>query len=112
MSIRAIDSDIYYLVVDASVQPFPLTVDDGKLMADADTGEFWGFFGGFAPLPKKTTNDEPKSTDAAPSKLFRYISSSISTASSVPFYLTLIAWFDPLLCFLAQRTKLNMTSLY
>ncbi|KAL8467765.1 hypothetical protein ACS0TY_031125 [Phlomoides rotata] len=46
-------------------------IDDGKLMADADTGEFWGFFGGFAPLPKKTANDEPKSTDAAPSKLFR-----------------------------------------
>ncbi|KAH6772256.1 villin 4 [Perilla frutescens var. frutescens] len=46
-------------------------IDDGKLMADADTGEFWGFFGGFAPLPKKTATDEPKSTDAVPSKLFR-----------------------------------------
>lgn len=41
-------------------------------MADADTGEFWGFFGGFAPLPKKTPSDEPKSADAVPSKLFRY----------------------------------------
>ncbi|XP_057767306.1 villin-4-like [Salvia miltiorrhiza] len=46
-------------------------IDDGKLMADADTGEFWGFFGGFAPLPKKSSTDEPKSTDAVPSKLFR-----------------------------------------
>lgn len=46
-------------------------IDDGKLMADADTGEFWGFFGGFAPLPKKTPSDEPKSADAVPSKLFR-----------------------------------------
>ncbi|KAK6159054.1 hypothetical protein DH2020_006368 [Rehmannia glutinosa] len=45
-------------------------IDDGKLMADADTGEFWGFFGGFAPLPRKTNTDEPKSTDVIPSKLF------------------------------------------
>ncbi|KAG8095167.1 hypothetical protein GUJ93_ZPchr0012g19987 [Zizania palustris] len=28
-------------------------VEDGKLMADADAGEFWGLFGGFAPLPRK-----------------------------------------------------------
>ncbi|XP_042060494.1 villin-4-like [Salvia splendens] len=46
-------------------------IDDGNLMADADTGEFWGFFGGFAPLPKKSSSDEPKSNNAAPSKLFR-----------------------------------------
>ncbi|KAI3446627.1 hypothetical protein Pfo_003292 [Paulownia fortunei] len=45
-------------------------IEDGKLMADAETGEFWGFFGGFAPLPKKATTDEPKSTDVVPSKLF------------------------------------------
>ncbi|KAL6525515.1 Villin-4 [Orobanche hederae] len=45
------------------------TIDDGKLMADADTGEFWGFFGGFAPLPRKTNMDEFKSTDVTP-KLF------------------------------------------
>ncbi|CAN1229375.1 VLN4 [Linum grandiflorum] len=30
------------------------SVEDGRLMADAETGEFWGFFGGFAPLPRKT----------------------------------------------------------
>ncbi|KAL6555255.1 Villin-4 [Orobanche gracilis] len=45
------------------------TIDDGKLMADADTGEFWGFFGGFAPLPRKTNTDEFKSTYVTP-KLF------------------------------------------
>ncbi|KAL7093110.1 hypothetical protein ACP275_11G022900 [Erythranthe tilingii] len=44
-------------------------VEDGRLMADAETGEFWGFFGGFAPLPKKTTTNEQKSIDL-PSKLF------------------------------------------
>ncbi|KAH9653842.1 Villin-4 [Citrus sinensis] len=33
-------------------------VEDGKLMADAEAGEFWGFFGGFAPLPRKMTISE------------------------------------------------------
>lgn len=28
-------------------------VEDGRLMADAEAGEFWGFFGGFAPLPRR-----------------------------------------------------------
>ncbi|GER32621.1 villin [Striga asiatica] len=45
-------------------------IEDGRLMADAETGEFWGFFGGFAPLPRKTAANELKITDAGPSKLF------------------------------------------
>ncbi|CAI9298117.1 unnamed protein product [Lactuca saligna] len=46
------------------------TVEDGKLMSDAETGEFWGFFGGFAPLPRKTATDDTKSVDALPTQLF------------------------------------------
>ncbi|XP_052198990.1 villin-4-like [Diospyros lotus] len=46
-------------------------IEDGKLMADPETGEFWGFFGGFAPLPKKTANDEDKTVDVIATKLFR-----------------------------------------
>eukprot|EP00257_Ricinus_communis_P011852 XP_002533373.2 villin-4 [Ricinus communis] len=46
-------------------------IEDGKLMADAETGEFWGFFGGFAPLPRKAITDEDKTADSDPSKLFR-----------------------------------------
>ncbi|KAK6944212.1 Gelsolin-like domain, partial [Dillenia turbinata] len=45
-------------------------VEDGRLMADAEAGEFWGFFGGFAPLPRKTSSDEDKSVDTS-AKLFR-----------------------------------------
>ncbi|KAG8651787.1 hypothetical protein MANES_06G021432v8 [Manihot esculenta] len=45
-------------------------IEDGKLMADAETGEFWGFFGGFAPLPRKITIDEDKTADSHPTKLF------------------------------------------
>ncbi|KAK4709838.1 hypothetical protein R3W88_004351 [Solanum pinnatisectum] len=46
-------------------------IEDGKLMADAETGEFWGFFGGFAPLPRKTTRDEAKNIDTVPTRLYR-----------------------------------------
>ncbi|XP_071725410.1 villin-4-like isoform X2 [Rutidosis leptorrhynchoides] len=45
------------------------TVEDGKLMSDAETGEFWGFFGGFAPLPRKTVTDNIKSADTIPTQL-------------------------------------------
>ena len=27
-------------------------------MADAEAGEFWALFGGFAPLPKKTLSED------------------------------------------------------
>ncbi|XP_077238381.1 villin-4-like [Tasmannia lanceolata] len=33
-------------------------VEDGKFVPDAETGEFWGFFGGFAPLPRKAATDD------------------------------------------------------
>ncbi|PHU25090.1 Villin-5 [Capsicum chinense] len=45
-------------------------IEDGKLMADAETGEFWGFFGGFAPLPRKTTRDESRSIVTVPTRLY------------------------------------------
>lgn len=50
---------------------FPVNAEDGKLMADSETGEFWGFFGGFAPLPKRTANDEDKTVDSHSTKLLR-----------------------------------------
>ncbi|WJX24014.1 Villin-4 [Trifolium repens] len=46
-------------------------IEDGKLMADPETGEFWGFFGGFAPLPRKTASDNDKSADSRSPKLLR-----------------------------------------
>ncbi|CAM8939746.1 unnamed protein product [Rhodiola kirilowii] len=44
-------------------------IDDGKMMADAESGEFWGIFGGFAPLPRKPSNK--KNDDSLPTKLYR-----------------------------------------
>ncbi|GAV76012.1 Gelsolin domain-containing protein/VHP domain-containing protein, partial [Cephalotus follicularis] len=39
-------------------------IEDGRMMADADSGEFWGLFGGFAPLPRKPAGDEDKNVDS------------------------------------------------
>lgn len=44
-------------------------VEDGKLMADADAGEFWGHFGGFAPLPRKTASEDDDTVESHPPKL-------------------------------------------
>ncbi|CAO2841806.1 unnamed protein product [Amaranthus hypochondriacus] len=46
-------------------------IEDGKLMADAESGEFWGFFGGFAPLPRKPASEGVKNIDPTPAKIFR-----------------------------------------
>lgn len=46
-----------------------LGTDDGKLMADADAGEFWGFFGGFAPLPRRTVADDGGKVQVTSAKL-------------------------------------------
>ncbi|CAH2069645.1 unnamed protein product [Thlaspi arvense] len=46
-------------------------VEDGRMMADAEAGEFWGLFGGFAPLPKKPAlNDDNKTAESDGIKLF------------------------------------------
>ncbi|VAH51356.1 unnamed protein product [Triticum turgidum subsp. durum] len=44
-------------------------VEDGKLMADAEAGEFWALFGGFAPLPRKIRSEETGEDMEAAAKL-------------------------------------------
>lgn len=60
--------DIVYKLIDSILL---LYAEDGKLMADAETGEFWGFFGGFAPLPRKTASDEDRTVQSHTAKLLR-----------------------------------------
>ncbi|RWW90103.1 hypothetical protein BHE74_00000761 [Ensete ventricosum] len=43
--------------------------EDGKLMADADAGEFWGYFGGFAPLPRKVASEGDRKAETFSAKL-------------------------------------------
>ena len=39
-------------------------------MADAETGEFWGLFGGFAPLPRKPASEASVNSEPFSIKLF------------------------------------------
>ncbi|KAK9057719.1 hypothetical protein SSX86_022555 [Deinandra increscens subsp. villosa] len=45
-------------------------VDDGKLQAEGDSGEFWVIFGGFAPIGKKVLGDDDIVPDRTPGKLY------------------------------------------
>ncbi|RLM73340.1 hypothetical protein C2845_PM15G21000 [Panicum miliaceum] len=46
-------------------------VEDGRLMADAEAGEFWALFGGFAPLPKKSPAEDSGEESVIVVKLLR-----------------------------------------
>ncbi|THG12439.1 hypothetical protein TEA_027463 [Camellia sinensis var. sinensis] len=46
-------------------------VDDGKLQAESDSGEFWVIFGGFAPISKKVASEEDVMLEKTPPRLYR-----------------------------------------
>lgn len=46
--------------------------DDGKLVAESDSGEFWVLFGGFAPIGKKVASEDDVTMETTPGKLYRY----------------------------------------
>ncbi|KAH7285716.1 hypothetical protein KP509_33G042500 [Ceratopteris richardii] len=53
---KALDA-VQYLMDNLHKEKCPIAViDDGKLVADIDSGEFWALFGGYAPLIKKMGN--------------------------------------------------------
>ncbi|KAK9289591.1 hypothetical protein L1049_007747 [Liquidambar formosana] len=45
-------------------------VDDGKLEAESDSGEFWILFGGFAPIGKKVISEDDVIPESTPAKLY------------------------------------------
>ncbi|KAJ0575270.1 putative villin headpiece, villin/Gelsolin, ADF-H/Gelsolin-like domain superfamily [Helianthus annuus] len=45
-------------------------VDDGKLQAEGDSGEFWVIFGGFAPIGKKVASEDDIIPEKTPPKLY------------------------------------------
>ncbi|XP_043690540.1 villin-2-like isoform X2 [Telopea speciosissima] len=45
-------------------------VDDGKLQAESDSGEFWVLFGGFAPIGKKIPSEDDVILEKTPGKLY------------------------------------------
>lgn len=44
-------------------------IDDGKLVAEADTGEFWSLFGGFAPIGKRAPSEDDAVSEVSTGKL-------------------------------------------
>lgn len=52
-------------------------VDDGKLVAESDSGEFWALFGGFAPIGKKNGNDDDSRMESTPGKLYSIVEGEI-----------------------------------
>ncbi|KAG6507445.1 hypothetical protein ZIOFF_032789 [Zingiber officinale] len=45
-------------------------IEDGKLQADIDSGEFWVLFGGFAPIAKKVLTEDDLALEIVPAKLY------------------------------------------
>ncbi|XP_074574803.1 villin-2-like [Curcuma longa] len=45
-------------------------IEDGKLQADSDSGEFWVLFGGFAPIAKKVLTEDDLALETVPAKLY------------------------------------------
>ncbi|KAG9142016.1 hypothetical protein Leryth_009373 [Lithospermum erythrorhizon] len=46
------------------------TIDDGKFVGDSDVGEFWSFFGGYAPIPKDVPASLQEHGNCSTVKLF------------------------------------------
>ncbi|XP_021720685.1 villin-1-like isoform X1 [Chenopodium quinoa] len=46
------------------------TIEDGKFVGDSDAGEFWSFFGGYAPISRDSSSFFKKQHDAPFVKLF------------------------------------------
>lgn len=47
-------------------------LDDGKLAVESDSGDFWGVFGGFAPIGKKIASEDEIFPESTPPKPFWY----------------------------------------
>ncbi|XP_078436450.1 villin-2-like isoform X2 [Wolffia australiana] len=53
-------------------------VDDGKLVAESDSGEFWLLFGGFAPIGKKAVNQDDVVLERTTAKLYSFKGDQLS----------------------------------
>ncbi|KAL8493979.1 hypothetical protein ACS0TY_024960 [Phlomoides rotata] len=54
-------------------------VDDGKLQAETDSGEFWLLFGGFAPIGKKVVTEDDIIPEKTPAQLYCIIDSQVKS---------------------------------
>ncbi|CAA0837438.1 Villin-2 [Striga hermonthica] len=54
-------------------------VDDGKLQAETDSGEFWVLFGGFAPIGKKVATEDDIIPEKTPAQLYSIIDGQVTS---------------------------------
>ncbi|KAL0404906.1 UNVERIFIED_CONTAM: Villin-2 [Sesamum radiatum] len=54
-------------------------IDDGKLQAETDSGEFWVLFGGFAPIGKKVATEDDIIPEKTPAQLYSIIDGQVKT---------------------------------
>ncbi|KAL7097893.1 hypothetical protein ACP275_10G172100 [Erythranthe tilingii] len=54
-------------------------VDDGKLQAETDSGEFWVLFGGFAPIAKKVATEDDIIPEKTPAQLHSIIDGQVNS---------------------------------
>ncbi|KAK6151304.1 hypothetical protein DH2020_013939 [Rehmannia glutinosa] len=54
-------------------------VDDGKLQAESDSGEFWVLFGGFAPIGKKVATEDDIIPEKTPPQLYSIIDGQVKS---------------------------------
>ncbi|KAG1365448.1 putative Villin-1 [Cocos nucifera] len=59
-------------------------IDDGKLQAESDSGEFWVLFGGFAPIGKKTVSEDDHTLESTPGKLYSIDDGQLKLEESAP----------------------------
>ncbi|RVX09577.1 Villin-2 [Vitis vinifera] len=59
--------DVFILDTENKIYQFN---DDGKLVAESDSGEFWVLFGGFAPIGKKVATEDDVIPETTPAKLY------------------------------------------
>ncbi|WOK96048.1 villin-2-like isoform X1 [Canna indica] len=58
-------------------------IDDGKLQAESDSGEFWVLFGGFAPIGKKVVSEDDIVLETTPAKLYSITDGQLKLEESI-----------------------------
>ncbi|KAK2976889.1 hypothetical protein RJ640_010812 [Escallonia rubra] len=61
-------------------------VDDGKLHAESDSGEFWVIFGGFAPISKKIASEDDVIPEKTAGKLYSCTKHAEAGASGLSYW--------------------------
>ncbi|XP_058077482.1 villin-2 [Magnolia sinica] len=59
-------------------------IDDGKLVAESDSGEFWVLFGGFAPIGKKAASEDDVTLETTPGMLYSIADGEVKMVAEGP----------------------------